>query len=60
MGDHTQPPTPMSKHTLLGQVRAVLTGTIRPLGDRQVPSAIDKQPRSGPASVGSLTTGLSQ
>ena len=51
MGDHTQPPTPMSKHTLLGQVRAVLTGTIRPLGDRQVPSAIDKQPRYGPQQV---------
>ena len=41
----------MSKHTLLGQVRAVLTGTIRPLGDRQVPSAIDKQPRYGPQQV---------
>ena len=37
----------MSKHTLLGQVRAVLTGTIRPLGERQVPSAIHKQPVHG-------------
>ena len=41
----------MSHPLSLGQVRSVLTGSIRPLGARQVPSAIDKQPVTGPQAV---------
>ena len=43
-------PHPLS----LGQVRSVLTGSIRPLGARQVPSAIDKQAVKGPQAVHEL------
>ena len=43
-------PHPLS----LGQVRSVLTGSIRPLGARQVPSAIDKQAVNGPQAVHAL------
>ena len=44
----------MSHPLSLGQVRSVLTGSIRPLGARQVPSAIDKQPVNGPQAVHAL------
>lgn len=44
----------MSHPLSLGQVRSVLTGSIRPLGARQVPSAIDKQPAKGPQAVHEL------
>ena len=44
----------MSHPLSLGQVRSVLTGSIRPLGARQVPSAIDKQLVTGPQAVHEL------
>ena len=44
----------MSHPLSLGQVRSVLTGSIRPLGARQVPSAIDKQAVNGPQAVHAL------
>ena len=44
----------MSHPLSLGQVRSVLTGSIRPLGARQVPSAIDKQAVNGPQAVHEL------
>jgi MOSC domain-containing protein YiiM len=39
---------------IAGQIEAVQTGTIRPLGPKGVPSAIVKTPVSGPAAVGPL------